>query len=75
MIAALIDWLWPLLMAAGIALVAYWRAYASGKKAGRNEKEIDHAKERARDLERIKSAAGARPSVGVQHDPLNRDNR
>lgn len=75
MTAALIDWLWPYLMASGIALVAYWRAYASGKKAGRNEKEVDHAKERARDLERIKSAADARPSVELHRDPYNRDNR
>lgn len=74
MIEAIIGWAWPYLLAIGGAVVVVWRAYASGKSAGKNEKEVEHARERAQDLERVRRAGGARPSGSVSDDPANRDN-
>lgn len=57
------------------ALIAVWRTYASGKKAGRDAQKAEEAKRDAQELERIRNAADARPTVGVSVDPNNRDNK
>lgn len=75
MIEALIAWAWPYVLAAGVVLAGLWQTYSSGKKAGRNEKAVEQAKERARDMERLRNAADARPSSSLQNDEYNRDNR
>ena len=75
MIEALIAWAWPYILAAGVVAAGVWQSYSSGKKAGRNEKEVEAAQERAKDLDRLRSAADARPTTGLQDDPNNRDNR
>ena len=70
---ALIAWAWPYLLAAGVALAGAWQLFASGKRAGRDAERANNAKQREKDLDRIKRAADARPTVGVQDDPNNRD--
>lgn len=75
MIEALIAWAWPYILAAGVVAAGVWQTYSSGKKAGRNEKAAEQAKERARDMERLRNAADARPTVGMHDDPNNRDNQ
>lgn len=72
--SALIGWALPYLIAAGAALVGIWRVWAAGKKAGRNQERAKNAKDRAENIDRIKRAAGAKPSLGVRDDPRNRDN-
>lgn len=74
MIETLIAWAWPYVLAASVVLAGLWQTYSSGKKAGRNEQAAQQAKERARDMERLHSAANARPDIGVHDDPNNRDN-
>ena len=70
---ALIAWAWPYLLAAGVALAGAWQLFASGKRAGRDAERASNAKQREKDLDRIKRAADARPHGGVQDDPYNRD--
>ena len=47
----------------------------AGAKAERNNQTAKEAKARAEEIDRIKRAAGAAPSIGVQSDPNNRDNQ
>lgn len=47
----------------------------AGAKAERNKQKAKEAEARANEIDRIKRAAGAAPSVGVQSDPNNRDNQ
>ena len=75
MMAALIEWLWPYLLAVGGAGLGFWRVWATAKNRGREEKELEYAKERAEQLNRIRRAADAQPTGGVSDDPYNRDNR
>lgn len=70
---ALIAWAWPYVLGAGAALVAAWRVWAAGKQAGRDAERAKHAAQERENLDRIKRAADARPTVGVRDDPFNRD--
>jgi len=70
---------WPYLVAAGAALLALWRAYASGAKAERNanaKKELDAYEQSLKDLAAANRAGAAvRPDDGgMQSDKRNRDN-
>lgn len=73
MIAAIVGEVWPYVLAAGAALVAAWRVWAAGKQAGRDAERAKHAAQERENLDRIKGAADARPTVGVHDDPFNRD--
>lgn len=75
MIGALIEWAWPYVLAIGGAAFAYWRVWSTAKKRGREEKELEYAKDRAEQLNRIRRANDARPTGSVHDDPNNRDNR
>ncbi len=75
MIEAIIGWAWPYLLAGFAVLAGVWHSYSSGKKAGRNEKEVEHAKQRAKDLDRIKRSSNAQPVGSLSDDPNNRDNK
>jgi hypothetical protein len=46
----------------------------AGAKAERNAQQAKEAAQNAKDIDIIQRASGARPSVGVQSDPNNRDN-
>lgn len=75
MIGALIEWAWPYVLAVAGAGFGFWQVWSSGKKRGREEKELGYAKDRADQLDRIRRANDARPTGGVSDDPNNRDNR
>jgi GH24 family phage-related lysozyme (muramidase) len=51
-------------------VVAWRHTYNSGK----NAKEVEHAKARAKNLEKIRDAVRAKPRGSVHDDPHNRDN-
>lgn len=65
---------WAALGAAVAVLAAYWRAYASGKKAGKNEakaKEADAYEQHLKDIDRAANAradADRRNASGGLHD-------
>jgi len=71
---ALIAGAWPYLLAAGVALAGAWQLFASGKRAGRDAERASNARQREKDLDRIKRAADARPTTDIVSDPFNRDN-
>lgn len=75
MIGAILGDLWPYVLAVAAVVAGIWKSYSSGKKAGRDEAEVETARERAKDLDRLRSAADARPTTSLQDDPFNRDNR
>lgn len=52
-----------------------WSAKRKAKAEGVAEQKAKEAEARAQEIERIKVAAGARPSGGVSNDPNNRDNQ
>lgn len=52
-----------------------WNAKRKAKAEGVAEQKAREAEARAREIERIKDAAGARPVGGVSDDPNNRDNQ
>lgn len=66
------------LVGAGVIIAAFVAAYLRGRSAGKQSAETrqkaKEAEARANEIDRIKRAAGAAP-VGMQSDPLNRDNR
>lgn len=57
------------------ALLAIWKAFSTGKRAGRDQQRVKEAEARAKNLDRIRDAADARPAGDVSIDPRNRDNR
>lgn len=71
--SAIIAWSWPFILTAGVAAVGLWRAWTTGKQSGVNQERANNAEAREKNLDRIKRADAARPSVGVQNDPYNRD--
>lgn len=56
------------------ALAGVFGVYRSGKKAGQNQQKAKEAESRARNLDRIRDAANARPIGDIVSDPRNRDN-
>jgi len=70
----LIAWAWPYVLGAVAAVFGVWSFYSSGKQAGRDAERAKHAAQERENLDRIKRAADARPTVGVHDDPNNRDN-
>ncbi|MDI1266807.1 MAG: hypothetical protein PS018_26440 [bacterium] len=77
--SALITWVLtnPTILAAvagAVALIASaWAALRGAKKAGIDEQKAKEAEARAKNLDRIKRAADARPSGSLHNDPRNRD--
>lgn len=67
------------LVGAAVIIAAFVATYVKGRLSGAKlEKANQAAKEaeaRANEIDRIKRAAGAAPTVGVQQDPRNRDNQ
>lgn len=57
------------------ALGIIWRILAGVKKSGVNQQKVKEAEARAKNLDRIKRAADARPDPDIVSDPRNRDNR
>lgn len=66
---------WPAIAGAIVAAVVGLLAIVrrTGYTAGRDAQIAREAKAREQDIELVKRAAGARPSVGVRDDPNNRD--
>ena len=66
------------LVGAGVIIAAFVATYVKGSLSGasleRTKQKAKEAEARANEIDRIKRAAGAAP-VGVQSDPLNRDNQ
>lgn len=58
-------------IAAVLAVLAV--VFKRGSASGRDAEIAREAKAREKDIELVKRAAGARPSVGVRDDPNNRD--
>ena len=78
------DWLLSLIpggnltvifTAIGAGLLALWRIVAGIKQSGVDKQKAKEAEARAKNLDRIKSAAGVRPRGELHDDPHNRDNR
>lgn len=67
------GWLSAIGAAVVAAVVGVWRIYVAGQKSGRNERKAQEADERAKNLDRIRDAANARPRDDVMSDPRNRD--
>lgn len=61
------------IIAGGILLIIGY-VYARAYRDGMRRKELEEAKARAENLDRIKRAASAYPDVGLSDDPNNRDN-
>lgn len=57
------------------ALAGVFGVYRSGKKAGEDKQKAKEAQARAKNLDRIRDAADARPAGDVVSDPYNRDRR
>lgn len=70
---ALIAWAWPYIIGAILAALGLGGLWVKAENSGKAKKEAEHAKQREKDLDRIKRAADARPHGGVQDDPCNRD--
>lgn len=64
---------------AAVIIAAFVATYVKGRLSGasreRDKQAAKEAEARANEIDRIKRAAGAAPSVGVQQDPHNRDNQ
>lgn len=67
------GWLSALGAAVAAAALGIWRIFAAGKKSGRNEQKAKEAENRAKNLDRIRDAADARPRDDIMSDPRNRD--
>lgn len=80
----MMDWLLDMLPGGGLtvaaaaviaSVAALFRAYVAGRSAEKSKQKAKEAESRAKELERIRDAALARPSGSVSDDPNNRDNR
>ena len=67
------------IVGAGVVIAAFVATYVKGRLSGAKLEKANQAakeaKSRAEEIDRIKRAAGATPSVGVSVDPNNRDNQ
>lgn len=63
----------------GGAIIAFaltlWKAFSTGKKAGRDQQKAKEAEARAKNLDRIRDAADARPTDDIVSDRYNRDRK
>ena len=64
----------PYIVGAVLAVLGLGGLWVKAENSGKAKKEAEHAKQRKKDLDRIKRAADARPAGSVQDDPYNRDN-
>lgn len=64
-----------ILAAVGAGLLALWRIFAGVKQSGVDKQKAKEAEARAKNLDRIRRAADARPDPDIVSDPRNRDNR
>ncbi|GGA50982.1 hypothetical protein GCM10011385_00280 [Nitratireductor aestuarii] len=64
----------PYIVGAVLAVLGLGGLWVKAENLGKAKKEAEHARQREKDLDRIKRAADARPSGSVHDDPFNRDN-
>ena len=77
------DWLLNLIPGGGItaaiggivaALVALFGLFKTVQRTGYEKRKAEEAEDRAKNIDHIADAAGAKPRGGVHDDPHNRDN-